>query len=271
VREPIAPEPDVPPAFKIVEVGTGRMLVNYSGFSVYQWDGDGASESNCRGDCLKSWAPVLAAESSQPHGEWTVLERSPGVRQWAFRNKPLYTYIADTRPKGMLGSDEPGWHNVYTQHAPAWPEEFTRQETHAGIVLADAAGKTIYLYSCGDDALDQQACDHPASPQEYRLAVCGGGNAEQCLKTWRPVPAAKDARAPSRSWTTIDIDPLSGRFAAPGQAGAMHVWAFRGRPVYTFAADQVGDVEGDAWGEFYGFRNGFKAFWLRDDFFSNAG
>ena len=271
VREPIAPKSDVPPAFAIIEVGTGRMLVNFSGYAVYAWDGDGASKSNCTGECLKKWAPVLAAESSQQQGEWSVIQRSPGVRQWAFRGKPLYTYIADTRPRGMLGSDEPGWHNVYTQSAPAWPKDFTLQETHAGIVLADPAGKTIYLYACGDDALDQQACDHPAAPQEYRLAVCGGGDAQRCLKTWRPVAAAKSAKSPSRSWTAIDIDPLSGHFAAPDQPGAMHVWAFRGRPVYTFVAEQPGDVDGDSWGEFYGFRNGFKAFWLRDDFFSNAG
>jgi len=138
-------------------------------------------------------------------------------------------------------------------------------------VLADSHGRTIYLYSCGDDAYDQLACDYPSTPQDYRIAVCGGGDAARCLKTWPPVLAPKNAKPPSRSWTTIDIDPLSGRFATPGQPGAIHVWAYRGRPVYTFAGDKsAGDVNGDAWGEFYGFRNGFKAFWLRDDFYANA-
>ncbi|MBX7199110.1 MAG: hypothetical protein K1X51_07000 [Rhodospirillaceae bacterium] len=270
IRNPIAPRPNIPPAFDVRQMGTGRMLVNYAGFSVYAWDGDGPNKSNCTEACLKKWAPVLAAETSQPQGEWAIIQRSPGVRQWVFRKKPLYTYIADTRPKSMLGTDEAGWHNVYTLPAPAWPREFTQQETHAGIVLADAAGKTIYVYTCGDDAMDQLACDYPGAPQEYRLSVCGG-EAQRCLATWKPVAAAKDAKAPSRSWTTIDIDPLSGKYALPGEKGSMHVWAFRGRPVYTFARDGVGDVEGDAWGEFFGFRNGFKAFWLRDDFFANSG
>ena len=31
-----------------------------------------------------------------------------------------------------------------------------------------------------------------------------------------------------------------------------------------------GDANGDAFGEFNGYRNGFKAFWLRDDFLDNA-
>jgi predicted lipoprotein with Yx(FWY)xxD motif len=272
VRVPIGPHANMPPGFAIAEVGTGRMLVKNTGVSVYSWDGDGAGRSNCVGGCLDKWAPVLAPQESRSQGEWSVIERSPGIRQWAFRNRPLYTYIGDSRAHSLLGSDEPGWHNVYVLPAPAWPSEFTQQATHAGIVLADRHGKTIYVYYCGDDALDQLACDHPSTPQEYRIAVCGGGDAARCLKTWPPVIAPKDAKSPSRTWTTIDIDPLTGHFAAAGQPGALHVWAYRGRPVYTFAGDKApGDVKGDAWGEFYGYRNGFKAFWLRDDFFENAG
>lgn len=270
-REPITPKPNIPPAFDIRQVYTGRMLVNYAGFAVYSWDGDGAGKSNCVDACLKKWSPVLAAETSQPQGEWSILLRSPGVRQWAYKKKPLYTYVPDLRPKSMLGTDEPGWHNVYTLPAPAWPKEFTQQETHAGIVLADAKGKAIYVYSCGDDALDQELCDHPDTPQDYRLAVCGGNDPDRCVKTWPYVIAAKDAKAPSLTWTPVDIDPKTGKYAAPGAPGSLHVWAFRGRPVYTFAKDKVGDVDGDAWGEFFGFRNGFKAFWLRDDFFANSG
>ncbi len=70
----------------------------------------------------------------------------------------------------------------------------------------------------------------------------------------------------------MDIDPKTGHRAVPEQADALHVWAYRGRPVYNFAGDRrPGDTAGDAWGEFYGYRNGYKAFWLRDDFLDNAG
>ncbi len=267
MRVPIGPRPNVPPTFKVAQVGSGRLLVDYLGFSVYSWDKDGTGKSNCVGTCLDKWAPMLASDDSTAHGDWTLIQRSPGVWQWAFRGKALYTYISAKRVHGLTGSDEPGWHNVYSLPAPTTPREFTRQDANVGVVLADSHGKTIYLYHCGDDALDQQACDHPAAPQEYRLAVCGGGDAARCLRTWKPVVASKNARAPSRSWTTIDIDPLSGHFATAGQPGAMHVWAYRGRPVYTFSGDHAaGDTNGDAWGEDWGMRNGFRAFWLRDDF-----
>ncbi|MGE3476750.1 MAG: hypothetical protein AB7H70_13180 [Rhodospirillaceae bacterium] len=271
IRKPVAPRSNVPPAFAVRQVGRGRMIVMQNGYSVYSWDGDGANASNCVKECLAKWTPVPAGKAAQPNGEWTVFERSQGVRQWAFRGRPLYTYNDDPKLRSQIGSDEPGWHNVYTMHAPAVPAGFTERDSHAGIVLADEHGQTIYLYSCGDDALDQLACDHPTTPQQFRLAVCGGGDAARCLKTWRYVPARADAKSPNRIWTTIDIDPTTGRIAVQGQAGAMHVWAYRGRPVYTYFNDKPGDVNGDALGEFYGTRNGFKAFWLRDDFYNNAG
>ena len=85
------------------------------------------------------------------------------------------------------------------------------------------------------------------------------------------VPAAANAKSGSRAWSVVAIDPKTGKYAAPGQADAMHVWAFRGRPVYTYSGDKKpGDTEGDSFGEWIGNRNGFSAFFLRDDFMNNA-
>ncbi len=54
-------------------------------------------------------------------------------------------------------------------------------------------------------------------------------------------------------------------------AGALSVWAYRGRPVYTCSLDrQPGDANCDSFGEFNGRRNGYRAFWLRDDFGNSA-
>jgi predicted lipoprotein with Yx(FWY)xxD motif len=67
------------------------------------------------------------------------------------------------------------------------------------------------------------------------------------------------------------IDPKTGHRATAEQADAFTVWAYRDRPVYTFAGDQQpGDVNGDAIGEWRGQRNGLKAFSLRDDFFGGG-
>ncbi len=271
-RRVATPPPAVPPGFAINTVATGRQLLTDKYFSVYSSDRDGSNTSNCDAACLKTWSPVIAPSSAVSQGEWTVFERSPGVRQWAFRKKPLYTYVLDAETSSLQGGDEAGWNVVYTQPAPAAPQGFTEQDTDIGIVLADADGKTIYTYNCGDDSADQLDCSHPDAPQSYRLAICGGGKVERCLRDWPYVVAATGAKSPNRTWTIVDIDPMTGHTAQAGQQGAVRVWAYRGNPVYTHYRDKKpGDYTGNANGEFGGGRNGFKAFWLRDDYFDNAG
>ncbi|HEY6644813.1 hypothetical protein [Povalibacter sp.] len=271
VRNPVNPTADIPPELAIVPFRTGRMITTHRGASVYVSDADEPGKSNCTGPCLQEWAPVLAPMTARSRGDWGIIERSPGIKQWAFRGKALYTNVADKRSRSMVGSDFPGWHNAFTQRALPPPAEFTVHDARLGQVLADANGKTIYIYQCNDDAMDQQTCDHPDAPQVYRMAICGNFDPKVCQKTFPYLPAAPDARADSSLWTVMTIDPETGRKAQAGQPGAMTVWAYRERPVYTYGDDQrPGDTEGDSYGEFNGARNGFRAYWLRDDFRNNS-
>jgi predicted lipoprotein with Yx(FWY)xxD motif len=272
-REPIVPSPNVPPGVAVVQTNNGRMLVTSdTKFSLYTWDKDGADKSNCDASCEESWKPVLAPQTAAPQGEWNIIERTPGVKQWTFRKRPLYTHIDDKRPRSLEGSDVAGWRNVYTQLAPKPPAHFTVHDTSSGVVLADSRGHTIYTYTCTDDALDQQDCSVIDAPQEYRLAICSGGSQERCMEAFPYVIAKPGEKSGNRTWSVIDIDPKTGHGAKPGQADALHVWAYRGRPIYTFSGDQLpGDTMADGYGEHRGSRNGFNAFWLRDDFFSRGG
>ncbi|MEP6549144.1 MAG: hypothetical protein ABJD53_16925 [Gammaproteobacteria bacterium] len=267
VRMPVQPPADLPPGFNVATDRVGRMLLDGRKFSIYASDADGSDKSNCDTVCAKTWTPMLAPESARPHGDWSIFERSLGVRQWAFRKQPLYRSALDRVSHSLEGSDEPGWHNVYTQLAPQPPASFTVQNTPAGTVVGDAEGKAIYMYFCGDDAVDQLGCDHPSETQVYRLAMCGAGDPERCLQTFPYVLAGNDAKSTSRAWSILEIDPKTGRTATPGQLGALRVWAYRDRPVYIYAGDKrPGDINADGLGEFRGEREGFKAYWIRDDF-----
>ena len=271
LRVPVGPPPDVPPELAVIPIHTGHLLTTFKGFSVYTSDADASGKSNCTGKCLADWNPVLAPQTARSRGEWSVVERSPGIKQWAYRGKPLYTYVHERRGRSVTGSDIPGWRNVFTQRALLPPAEFTVQDSRIGQVLADANGKTIYVYFCNDDALDQQSCDHPASPQAYRLAICGNFDPKLCQETFPYVRAPADARSDSNLWSVMSIDPNTGTQAKTGQSGAIQVWAYRERPVYTYGGDlKPGDANGDAYGEFSGQRNGYKAFWLRDDYRDNV-
>ena len=292
-RKPVGPSPLVPPAFTVKTVATGRILLlpaatadaydrgdaeNHPGLVVYSWDGDRPNKSNCTADCRRKWSPVIAAESALPQGEWGVIDASPGMKQWTYRGKPLYTRVGEVarsivgaRGVNLEGNDEPGWHSVYTQKWPDPPKEFTLQDSRIGQVLADKSGMTLYTYLCADDALDELSCDHPTTSQAYRLAICGRGDSAQCNRLFRYVPAPRGVKVNNLIWGTAWIDPMTGHYAKPDQPGALHVWTFRDRPIYTHGRDKKpGDANGDSWGEMNGYKNGYKAFWVRDDFGGSA-
>lgn len=268
VRVPIQPQVDVPAGFGVSTTLRGRLLHTARGFSVYAFDRDTPKHSACDAACEKVFVPIRAPAAARAHGEWSIFTRASGERQWMFRGRPLYLHADESRVRSLAGSDVPGWRNVYTQETAPPPAEFTVQDTPSGQVLADARGRTLYGYTCGDDAADQLSCEHPADTQVYRLAMCGGGSALRCARNFPYVVAADGARGSGRLWTVVEIDPATGHFAAAGQPGALRVWAYRERPVYTFGGDELpGEVNADGLGEFLADREGFKAFWWRDEYF----
>lgn len=277
VREPVTPEPNVPPQFSVSTSMRGRQVELKDGWSVYTSEADRPHKSNCTGPCLEAWQPVLAGSYARPVGEWTTFERSPGVRQWAFRGLPVYRHLNDRKIGSLDGSDIPGWHNVYTQRAPELPRGFTMKKTLVGEVIGDSEGRTVYKYNCNDDAFDQQACDYPEAPQAYRFAVCGAGDPALCVKVFPYVLAPANAKTGNTIWGTMYVDPQTGKRAAANTPGALHVWTFRDRPVYTFAGyngygDKTpGDINAQDWGEFNGQRNGFTALVYRDIFRNRDG
>ena len=266
-REPVGPAPAVPAQFKVVTAETGRLLTTVREYSVYTYDKDTAKKSNCNNACLNDWTPVLAPEFAVSQGEWSVVIRNGGEKQWAYRGKPLYTHITDSKTRSYEGGDNAGWSNVYTQPAPEPPKGFGIAVTRGGLARTETHGKTIYYYQCVEDTPDTLYCDPPDTAQLYRFVMCGGGDVDCCLKTFPYVIAEKDAKITSVSWSTRDIDPRTGRYVAAGTPGSLHIWAFKGRPIYTFSGDvEPGDIEGDSWGQDHGQRNGYSAFWVRDDF-----
>ncbi len=259
-RHPVGPEPNVPPQFEINTTMFGRLAVLHEGWSIYTYEGDGRNKSNCAGACLDGWAPIIAAEYARPVGEWTTFERALGVRQWAFRGMPVYRHLTDPKINSLDGGDIPRWHNVYTQMAPEPPKGFTLKDTAVGVVLGDSDGRTVYQYVCDDDAPDQLACDHPNAPQAYRFAICGGGDPDRCVKTFPYMIAPVGAKSGNTIWGTMYIDPKTGKKADADKPGALNVWAFRGRPVYTYVVDKkTYEMNAQDWGEFNGQRNGFRA------------
>jgi predicted lipoprotein with Yx(FWY)xxD motif len=65
--------------------------------------------SHCEGDCAKMWPPFQAMAGARPAGDWTLVPRADGSRQWAYKTKPLYAYSGDKPGAAPAGEQFPQW------------------------------------------------------------------------------------------------------------------------------------------------------------------
>jgi predicted lipoprotein with Yx(FWY)xxD motif len=91
------------------------MMVNAKGLTLYTFDRDisGSGKSVCNGDCAVKWPPMMASANDKSGGDWTVITRDNGQKQWAFKGKPLYTWPEDQEPGDKYGDNyNKVWHIV---------------------------------------------------------------------------------------------------------------------------------------------------------------
>ncbi len=80
-------------------------LTGPNDMTLYTFDKDvaGSSKSVCNGPCATNWPPLMAEETDQASGDFTVLNRDDGKKQWAFKGKPLYFWSKDSKPGDKTG------------------------------------------------------------------------------------------------------------------------------------------------------------------------
>jgi predicted lipoprotein with Yx(FWY)xxD motif len=84
--------------------GTGTVLVDSKGMTLYTNDQDTASKIACTGQCQSFWVPLKA--SGQPTSSDSAVQSKLGVLQGVvtFDGKPLYTFVQDTSPGQVTGN-----------------------------------------------------------------------------------------------------------------------------------------------------------------------
>lgn len=88
------------------------MLTGPSGMTLYTFDRDaaGSGKSVCNGTCATNWPPLMAADTDTGSGDYSVIVRDDGKKQWAFKGKPLYYWAKDQKPGDKTGD---GVNNVW--------------------------------------------------------------------------------------------------------------------------------------------------------------
>ena len=99
-----------------VQTSSG-VLTNPAGMTLYVFDKDAADsgKSACNGDCAAKWPPLMATASDKAGGDYSVVTRDDGNKQWAYKGKPLYLWVKDQKPGDTTGD---GVNNVWHTAKP---------------------------------------------------------------------------------------------------------------------------------------------------------
>ena len=90
----------------------GKVLTDSKGMTLYTFSKDSSSKSACNGKCAHNWPPLMVKKGEKGAEGYSEIKRNDGKMQWAYKGKPLYTFIKDkkvgeTNGEGLLNG---AWH-----------------------------------------------------------------------------------------------------------------------------------------------------------------
>ena len=93
-----------PPApAAVAETSKGKAFVDAKSMTLDTFDKDTVGKSVCNGPCAKNWPPLAVTGDGAAAPDWSVVTRDDSSKQWAYKGKPLYTWIKDTKPGDTTG------------------------------------------------------------------------------------------------------------------------------------------------------------------------
>ena len=208
----------------------GKILVNAEGRTLYTFDQDKPGVSVCTGQCARMWPPVEAPRLAVSVGDFSVIDRSDGLKQWAYNGQPLYTFVGDEE-KGSANGDGVAkvWHQAELVRYYFPDVVQILQHPKHGPMLATNNGQTLYARDehrftlAGGSHDDRNGLrGKPSTGAKLGTSTCVG----DCLEEF--IPLAADANAqPWGEWTVVTRD------------NGMKQWAYRGFPLYHYKEDKA--------------------------------
>ena len=211
-----------------------RRLGDATGNPLYFYDKDETTgKSSCNDECAKEFPPLLASATAVASGDWSVVARADGAKQWAYQGRPLYRYSgkdptaeppgrrggraggpeALSDPASSVNTPKQGW-----RRAAFTPESTT--PTPSGIELQSLAVANGYGFISSTNHMVTYVLKTP--PKD--------------TARWAPVYAPAVAR------------PI-GDFTLATREDGTTQWAYKGHPLYTFVKDaKAGDTKGEGFG-----------------------
>lgn len=93
------------------------VLTGSNGMTLYVFERDtaGSGRSVCNGPCATLWPALLASDTDKGYGDYAVIVRDDGRKQWAYKGKPLYYFARDTKAGDRTGE---GFNQIWNTARP---------------------------------------------------------------------------------------------------------------------------------------------------------
>lgn len=227
-----APPPSVPVGITIIDVlsSSGQFLWQRlgddTGKPLYTYNEDPPGKSACMGECATRFPPLLADASAVAAGDWSIVTREDGSRQWAYQGKPLHRFAGEDPPDiksdgSPLGGSRPKDPALFDPGSalfspdPQWKRAaFTPAATMAipaGITLRSHAIANGYVFVLSSTGMVIYAMSKPPKAQ--------------AAAEWLPVDA------PGLAVPMGDFSLVTRR------ADGRRQWAYKGYLLYTYRGD----------------------------------
>lgn len=203
---------------RIATTQLGKVLVDEKGMTLYYFSRDipANGTSSCYGSCAALW-PIFNVNNivvSEPlsSGDFSMITRSDGTKQIAYKGWPLYYYQNDAKPGDVNGE---GILQVWFVAKPDY-SVMIEQKGPLGSYITDSSGRTLYYFL----------------KDTTGTSVCTGS----CIATW-----------PAFSADPLILPTLlnNSDFAAVSRTDGVKQIAYMGRPLYYYVNDKKpGDTTG---------------------------
>ena len=221
---------DMPAGIEARLAGSAQavLLTDFEGFTLYSPAGDAARDDpTCSSRGCENWLPVPAPALALDMGQFSVVFRKDGSRQWAYRDRPLYRYRGDLLPGDAHGRavDERWTMAVLTENYRPPRVAVTALEGYGDALSLD--GMTLYTGSAFEKYWGGRNL-RDSFKNAYDRGKQLGGDAcadAECLKLWRPFRASADARS-------------TGFWEVFTRRDGSRQWAYKGYALYTYADDE---------------------------------
>ena len=204
------------PPIKQQLTSLGEVYTDDAGMTLYTFNQDEPNISNCNGGCATKWPPLIAKNTAEEKGRFSIITRADNSKQWALDGMPLYRWFKDTKPGDTTGEEVNSvW---YVAQVPPVSKRSAKVTTNGVInqvtVLTNTKQKTLYTFT---------------NDKDTQGSNCNGG----CATKWPPLLAKA-------------TDKASGDYTLIIRNDGKKQWAYRGMPLYTWINDSVaGDTTGE--------------------------